>query len=76
MGRRIGDVLAEQAATQMVGRQRELTELLHCLDDDGPAVTQLHGIGGSGKSTLLASFCTQAREAGVAVVQLLNTRVQ
>jgi hypothetical protein len=54
----------------MVGRQRELTELLHCLDDGGPAVTQLHGIGGSGKSTLLAAFCAQAREAGVAVVQL------
>jgi hypothetical protein len=54
----------------MVGRQRELTQLLHCLDDNGPAVTQLHGIGGSGKSTLLASFCAQAREAGVAVVQL------
>jgi len=70
MGRRIGDVLAEQAATRMVGRRRELTQLLHCLDDNGPAVTQLHGIGGSGKSTLLASFCAQAGEAGVAVVQL------
>jgi hypothetical protein len=54
----------------MVGRRRELTELLKCLDDNGPVVTQLHGIGGSGKSTLLASFCVQAREAGVAVVQL------
>ena len=70
MGRRIGDVLAEQAAKRMVGRRRELTQLLHSLDDNGPAVTQLHGIGGSGKSTLLASFCAQAREAGVAVVQL------
>jgi len=54
----------------MVGRRQELTELLKCLDDNGPVVTQLHGIGGSGKSTLLASFCVQAREAGVAVVQL------
>ena len=70
MTRRIGDVLAEQAATRMVGRRRELTQLLHCLDEDGPAVTQLHGIGGSGKSTLLAAFCAQAREAGAAVVQL------
>jgi hypothetical protein len=70
MGRRIGDVIAEQAATRMVGRQRELVQLLHCLDDEGPAVTQLHGIGGSGKSTLLAAFCSRAREAGAAVVQL------
>jgi hypothetical protein len=70
MTRRIGDVLAEQAATRMVGRRRELTQLLHCLDEDGPAVTQLHGIGGSGKSTLLAAFCARAREAGAAVVQL------
>ena len=62
--------MAEQAATRMVGRQRELTQLLRCLDEAGPAVTQLHGIGGSGKSTLLAAFCARAREAGAAVVLL------
>jgi len=70
MTRRIGDLLAEQAATRMVGRKRELTQLLCCLDTNGPAVTQLHGIGGSGKSTLLAAFCARAREAGAEVVQL------
>jgi hypothetical protein len=70
MTRRIGDVLAEQAATRMVGRHRELTQLMHSLDDDGPVVIQIHGIGGSGKSTLLAAFCARVREAGAAVVQL------
>jgi hypothetical protein len=70
MTRRIGDLLAEQAATRMVGRQRELGELLRCLDEHGPAVTQLHGIGGCGKSTILGAFCARARETGAAVVSL------
>jgi predicted alpha/beta-fold hydrolase len=70
MIRRIGDVLAEQTARQLVGRGKEMAQLLRCLEDDGPAVIQVHGIGGSGKSALLAAFCAQAREAGAAVVPL------
>jgi hypothetical protein len=70
MIRRIGDVLAEQTAQRLVGRREEMAQLLRCLDDDGPAVIQVHGIGGCGKSALLAAFCAQSREAGAAVVQL------
>jgi tRNA A-37 threonylcarbamoyl transferase component Bud32 len=70
MIRRIGDVLEEQSAQRLVGRQEEMAQLLRCLDDDGPAVIQVHGIGGCGKSALLSAFCAQARGAGAAVVSL------
>lgn len=68
--RQLRDRLAEQATQGFVGREAELQALLAILEDDGPAVTHLHGIGGIGKSSLLATFVAVARRRGAAVVLL------
>lgn len=55
---------------QFVGRTAERAVLSALLDDPGPAVVFVHGLGGSGKSALLAVFAEDARAAGLGVVTL------
>jgi hypothetical protein len=70
MPRRMGDLLAERTAAQMVGRCGELAALRETLEPDGVPITHLHGIGGIGKTTLLAAFNSIARATGAVVVSL------
>ena len=70
MTRRMRDVLAQRVADHFVGRQRELACLLAAVDDVGPLVTHVHGIGGIGKSSLLTMFASHARALGITVVSL------
>ncbi len=54
----------------LVGRESERAFLRLVLDEDGPLVMFVHGIGGVGKSTLLNALVHEARAAGAAVVAL------
>ena len=67
---RIREHLERQAAEGVIGRDDELTALLHCLQPGGPRVVHLHGLAGVGKSTLLDAFGATARRDGVSVVRL------
>jgi len=66
----IGDRLARQAATELVGRATAVAILAQLLEPDGPLVYHLHGIGGIGKTSLLSLFTTQARTQGSRVICL------
>jgi hypothetical protein len=66
----IGDRLARQAATELVGRATEIASLAQLLEPEGPLVYHLHGIGGIGKTSLLALFATHARTQGCRVICL------
>lgn len=67
---RVGELLAKRAAEGLVGRHDELCSLLRCLDDGGPLVVHVHGIGGIGKSTLLRAFGARAEALGAAVIPI------
>jgi Transcriptional regulatory protein, C terminal len=69
MTRTLKDILDERAAS-LVGRDRELTELLRLVDDDRPLVAMVHGIAGVGKSTLLRAAAARARAKHATVMQL------
>ena len=66
----IGDRLARQAATELVGRAKELALLAQLLEPRGPLVYHVHGIGGIGKTSLLTLFAAQARAQGCRVICL------
>lgn len=68
MARRVRDYLEQQARETFVGRSEEVSTLLHILDEDGPFVTHVYGIGGIGKSRLLQVFAEEARARGAAIV--------
>jgi Transcriptional regulatory protein, C terminal/AAA ATPase domain len=70
MARRMKDVLLQRASEGFVGRAEELCILLNALDQGGPSVVFVHGIGGIGKSSLLDAFATQARAGGTTVLRL------
>ncbi|MET1026733.1 MAG: AAA family ATPase, partial [Dongiaceae bacterium] len=70
MARRIGDILAQQPAEILSGRERELAALMRLVQDERPIVMHVHGIPGIGKSALLREFATQARAAGAVVLAL------
>jgi len=70
MGQRLRDMLAQRAAESFVGREKELATLLKCLDEDGPLVVHVHGIGGVGKTALLAAFAARASKEGATVIRL------
>ena len=53
--RTIGQRMADQRPA-LVGRGAELAFLRRLLDDDGPVVAFVHGIGGVGKSALVEAF--------------------
>jgi len=71
--RRIGERVRAQAAHGLLGRNRELAQLLHSLSSDGPIVTWVHGLAGVGKSALLRGFLEQARAQGHRAI-LLESR--
>src|SRR5688572_7738638 len=70
MTRRISDLLAQRTAESFVGREEELCQLLQSLQEGGPPVVHVHGIGGIGKSSLLEAFASQARSMGSTVLSL------
>lgn len=69
MARRVGDYLEQRARESFVGRVEEVNALLHILDEDGPFVTHVYGIGGIGKSSLLEVFAEEARAYGAAIIR-------
>ena len=70
MSRRIGNLLADRATENLVGRREELAILLRALEEDSPLVIHIHGIGGVGKTSLLEAFAPRARARGAAVAHL------
>jgi hypothetical protein len=70
MAVRVRDMLAERASQTFVGRAEELALLGLALLDEGPVVTQVHGIPGVGKTSLLDAFARMARERGATVIRL------
>jgi len=69
MAATLGALLQERSSA-IVGRERERARLGALLEDGGPVVAHLHGLGGVGKTTLLHAFAADAREAGAATVLL------
>lgn len=70
MPQRIKDRLFKQERQNFVGRTRELATLLEALDDEGPLVTFVHGLGGMGKTSLLNALVETAWSQGVVVIPL------
>lgn len=70
MTRRTGDLLAQRASETFVGRAGERATLLQALDEEGPSVLFVQGIGGMGKSRLLEAFAGEARARGASVIRL------
>ncbi|MFN2557641.1 MAG: ATP-binding protein, partial [Nitriliruptorales bacterium] len=66
--RTVGDMLAERSGAYLVGREQEQAVLLELLQDEGPLVVVVHGLGGIGKTALVDAFADAARRLGVAVV--------
>ena len=75
MARTVQDILDERAGS-LVGRDRELSELMRLAGGDGPLVAYVHGVAGVGKSTLLRAFASRARSAGVHLVQLDGAAIE
>lgn len=67
---RLGDLLIRRASEGFVGRESEVAALLQCLDEDGPLVVAVHGIGGIGKSRLLEAFAAEGRTRDATVIRL------
>jgi len=68
--RRMRDVLAQRAVETLLGRAGEIAVLLQVLEEDGPRIVHVHGIGGIGKSALLAAFAARARAQGAVAIEL------
>ncbi len=62
--------LLQERSSAIVGRERERARLGALLEEGGPVVAHLHGLGGVGKTTLLHAFEADAREAGAATMLL------
>src|SRR5918998_5859688 len=62
--------LLQERSSAVVGRERERARLGALLEDRGPVVAHVHGLGGVGKTTLLHAFEADAREAGAATMLL------
>ena len=69
MAATLGALLLERSSA-IVGRERERERLGGLLEDGGPVVAHLHGLGGVGKTTLLHAFEADARDAGAETVLL------
>ena len=70
MPQRIRDRLFKQERQNFVGRTQELETLLEAMDDEGPLVTFVHGLGGMGKTSLLNALAETAWSRGVVVIPL------
>lgn len=75
MTRTLRDILDERAGS-LVGRDRELSELLRLVDEDRPLVAMVNGIAGVGKSTLVRAVAARARGRGAGVVQLEGAAIE
>ncbi len=60
----------EAQGTGIVGRESERAFLSLLLDEDGPLVVFIHGIGGVGKSSLLEAFSAHALSRGAIMLRL------
>src|SRR5262245_36930603 len=66
----IRDRIEREQAARFFGRQRELAELeSRLVDDGGPAVMFVHGIGGIGKTSLLDALERRIKGAGVTLLR-------
>lgn len=63
----VGQRITEYAAQRALGRDRELAVLAEMLDEGGPLVVFVHGLGGIGKTTLLDAHAELARRTGMTV---------
>lgn len=70
MSRMVKDILTQKATEQFFGRNEEIDTLLQALEENGPLVTFVYGIGGIGKSALLNTFANRVRSRGHTIVQL------
>ena len=57
----VSDRLAAEAATALVGREKERDRLIAMLAPDGPAVVFVHGTGGIGKTALVTGTLASSR---------------
>lgn len=69
MKSRIGDLLAQRAREEFIGRSAELESLLSILEGE-PQVVFIHGIAGIGKSTLIEAFAEKAHYLSSTVIRL------
>lgn len=60
----------DEVGTEIVGREAERALLHLMLEDEGPLVVFIHGIGGVGKTTLVTAFADEARSKGAVVLRL------
>jgi hypothetical protein len=67
MAATLGALLEERSST-IVGRERERARLAELLQEGGPVVAHVHGLGGVGKTTLVHAFEADARAAGAETV--------
>ena len=67
---RIRERLRDQRRSALVGREQELARLLAALDEDGPVLTFVLGLGGMGKTSLLEAFVTRLEERAIPVRRL------
>ncbi len=66
----IRERLEREQAAGFFGRERELADLqARLVDDGGPAVVFVHGIGGIGKTSLLDALERRIQETGVALLR-------
>jgi hypothetical protein len=63
MAATLGALLQERSSS-IVGRERERARLAELLQEGGPVVAHVHGLGGVGKTTLLHAFEACARTLG------------
>lgn len=72
----LGDVLAQGARAQLVGRDDELGRLVSLLVGERPAVVHVHGPAGIGKTALVDAAVAAVAEAGCTVVRLDGAAVE
>lgn len=72
----IGTLLEQRLSSSVVGRDPELAALGRLLEDDGPLVALVQGIGGIGKTTLVRAFAEHARARGATVLLVDGAEVE
>lgn len=62
---RVADLLATEASSETVGRERERARLTQLIGADRPVVVFVHGAGGIGKTALVRATLAGTQDAGV-----------
>ena len=70
MSQSMKEILSQNLAANLVGREEEIATILKIVESPAPAVVHIHGIGGIGKSSLLLAFAQRAGSHGLQVIQL------